>query len=72
MELKKGIPVLKGIIGDGQIFVWCPHCRKYHIHGLGGGQDPGVPQHRVAHCSSDSSPFIETGYYIKVMPSKPD
>ena len=66
MPKNKEIPVLEGFIEGNQLSVWCPHCRKYHIHGFG-GQDPAALHHRVAHCSSDSSPFLETGYYIKVV-----
>lgn len=58
MKLKQKFPVLKGIIRDSQIFVWCPFCRKYHQHGW-----LGEPGHRVAHCDMDS-PFSETGYFV--------
>ncbi len=71
MPKSKEIPVLEGFIEGNQLRVWCPHCRRYHIHGLG-GQDPAVLHHRVAHCSSDSSPFQETGYYIKVVRGRSD
>lgn len=67
MPKNKEIPVLKGPVRDGQIFVWCPFCRRDHIHGLG-GQDHSKLHHRGAHCSPGSSPFLETGYYIKVVP----
>lgn len=58
MNQKKRIPVLKGVIRDNQIFVWCPFCRKYHQHGW-----LGKPEHRVAHCDMDS-PLSETGYLV--------
>lgn len=38
--------------------VWCPFCVKWHIHGWGFG-------HRSAHCSTESSPFKETGYFLR-------
>jgi len=56
--VKQKFPVLKGIVKDGQIFVWCPFCRKYHQHGW-----LGEPGHRIAHCDIDS-PFSGTGYVV--------
>lgn len=55
------IPTLSGIpTGDGQIRVWCRHCREWHYHGW--EDDDTTPDHRQAHC--DESPFSATGYYI--------
>jgi len=45
------------------IAVHCPYCDQLHHHGW----DAGVwrPEHRVAHCASDSgSPFNDGGYWI--------
>ena len=38
--------------------VWCPFCRKWHLHGWGFG-------HRIAHCHESASPFQETGYKLR-------
>lgn len=37
---------------------WCPHCRKYHIHG---NDRDG---HRNAHCNLNS-PLYKEGYIIR-------
>lgn len=36
---------------------WCPHCRRFHYHGVARG-------HRIAHCTDPRSPFKETGYVL--------
>jgi hypothetical protein len=43
--------------GDGGWRVWCPHCRRDHIHGAGEG-------HRAAHCADPESPYRLTGYRL--------
>jgi hypothetical protein len=41
---------------DGQTWwVWCPHCRRKHMHG-------GEVGHRVAHCFRKDSPYEHGGY----------
>jgi len=63
MDTEKVIPVLMAWDwGDGiHCITWCEHCRRYHWHGLGDG-------HRWAHCSHPpETPFMETGYIIKVV-----
>ena len=63
--MKKNIPTLLGekirrrpaIVS--QIKVWCEYCDKYHVHGFPEG-------HRVAHCSNQKSPYLQTGYFIKL------
>ena len=55
-------PTLYGRYEDGQLTVWCPHCREPHAHGWRVG-DAG-PQHRAAHCCDPDSPFEVGGYYI--------
>lgn len=42
----------------GQRF-WCEFCRRYHLHGEGGG-------HRAAHCSNPLSPFLLIGYILRM------
>ena len=42
-----------------QIKVWCEYCNRYHVHGLPEG-------HRVARCTNQKSPYLKTGYYIKL------
>lgn len=45
--------------------VWCPYCRKKHIHGLSDDLKAGELSHRGAHCRPfHSTPFSETGYYL--------
>lgn len=54
------IPVLLAVeLPNKSLKVWCPFCRKNHIHGIGGG-------HRNAHCIKPT-PFTETGYILKVV-----
>lgn len=60
---RDGIPVLKGFIKNGQLIVWCPFCRCFHIHCATDGTK-SMRGHRVAHCAPDS-PFTNTGYYIR-------
>ena len=38
---------------------FCPFCKKNHLHGSGEG-------HRAAHCTSSKSPYLETGYILKL------
>ena len=45
------------IDGHG-LAIWCRYCRKWHVHGHGGG-------HRLAHCLADGSPYINGGYVLK-------
>jgi len=69
----KQIPTLKGFVVGEQIHVWCPYCNDFHTHGAKDA-NPAMKHHRVAHCFDRfiggkiipcSSPFLETGYYIK-------
>lgn len=47
---------------EKQLKVWCPFCKKYHIHGY----DPEEKEiRRFAHCK-DKTPFTDTGYIIIV------
>ncbi len=52
-------PVLYGMKSRGHFIVWCPFCRKDHLHGE--NTKPG--EHRVAHCPTNS-PFTDTGYIV--------
>ena len=47
----------------GGVKVWCPFCQEWHHHGALNG-------HRVAHCSEESSPFIQTGYILRLVNEK--
>lgn len=51
------IPLLQATEDGTTWRVWCPYCRREHIHGNG-------PGHRVAHCLNPHSPFLESGYFI--------
>lgn len=42
--------------------VWCEYCDIYHLHGHGEG-------HRTADCDNRNSPYLKTGYYIKLQPN---
>ena len=44
--------------GNGQLRVWCAYCKRYHLHGGGGG-------HRVAHCDK-VTPYSVTGYILEI------
>lgn len=37
----------------------CDYCRAWHVHGKGEG-------HRVAHCTDRTSPYMATGYVLRV------
>ena len=63
---KDGIPIIEAEpeTGSGFLTFYCQYCRREHLHGRGDG-------HRGAHCiyhptgRQTSSPFLETGYYLK-------
>ncbi|MCX5673838.1 MAG: hypothetical protein NTX87_02420 [Planctomycetota bacterium] len=62
-----GIPALAAVPrADGRpgLRIWCRHCRRWHLHGMGYG-------HRVAHCADVDrrgrpveSPYRATGYRL--------
>jgi len=55
--------LLIGKLSDHKtIKVWCPYCKKYHIHGWNKTSDV---EHRVSHCDVNSSSPLK-GYYIAV------
>ncbi|WP_427365666.1 hypothetical protein [Candidatus Caldatribacterium saccharofermentans] len=45
--------------------VWCPFCRRWHVHGAGGKDEDPMKTlgHRVAHCKP-GGPFEITGYRL--------
>ena len=53
------IPTLDAYSTKTDYKVWCRYCQKWHIHGQGDG-------HRMAHCYLRTSPYMETGYFIKL------
>lgn len=71
---KDEIPVLNCFLcnnGSG-IKVWCKYCRDFHHHGngnhLGKKLKIGEVTHREGHCCKCSeSPYIGTGYFLKLM-----
>lgn len=73
-SIEKVIPVLLAEpVGDGRLRVWCPYCRPFrrrhrrgawHFHGTGGS--PTILGHRGAHCWTEDSPFLETGYVLRL------
>ena len=65
---KEATPLLAGIkYGTNQIAVWCPYCRKYHLHGWDHAKSDTDAEHRCAHCVPES-PLFDNGYYITVAP----
>ncbi|MCO4095751.1 hypothetical protein KFV08_07955 [Macrococcoides canis] len=57
---EREFPVLLAFPDEhNHLHVWCPYCVKFHHHGVGEG-------HRTAHCSNQKSPFIDTGYVLKL------
>lgn len=46
--------------GYGTMTFYCPWCRVNHRHGI----TIKNHRHRVAHCSSNASPFQNHGYYL--------
>lgn len=62
-------PILLGWLDRAAelVRVWCPHCRRYHIHGAPGGE-MAQHEHRAAHCCDHRrrgrSPYHATGYLI--------
>lgn len=59
-------PILDAVRrADGMgLKVWCIHCNRWHIHGLGDGR-------RVAHCSNPDSPYHSTGYVLRIGGASP-
>lgn len=53
-----------------QLHVWCPHCKKHHIHGWKHHLPNDEVEHRIAHC--ESGPFYKDGYYIGCEPGRRD
>jgi hypothetical protein len=65
---KRAVPLLVGAkCGTNQIAVWCPYCRKYHLHGWDHKlrKDTDV-EHRASHCNPGTP--LWKGYYITVAP----
>ena len=73
---EKNAPVLRGWLhgrihpdGSAQVAVWCPYCRRLHLHGWDTtAHNRGRAEHRVAHCCNDASPFRADGYWIGLLP----
>lgn len=59
-------PVLIGSVSRCGKFirVWCPYCRKHHVHGAGQDEHEGRMTHRIAHCFRNDSPFHANGYFV--------
>lgn len=62
-------PVLDAFLYAGDrkrihLVAWCPYCTRWHWHGA--GERPGDGNgHRVAHCSSETSPYLRGGYDLR-------
>lgn len=66
---KKAWPLLAGHRNGTTLEVWCPYCRKTHIHGWSKETPDSDAEHRIAHCHR-GSPLYNKGYYITVLPKK--
>lgn len=58
------IPVLDAHVvthreGYQSLVVWCDHCLRFHIHGV------GYEGHKGAHCGEEGSPYERKGYIIR-------
>lgn len=77
MKSKRKYPLLKGFVNkEGKLIrVWCPFCKRFHIHGWSEGESM---THRVSHCidpsigkrDSVNSPLEDTGYLIAKFSNK--
>ena len=72
-------PTLDAYVTDSGVHacVWCSWCRRWHLHGHGGLDQPlGYGDgHRVGHCHDPWSPYEQTGYRIHEVgwwPDRPD
>lgn len=50
--------------GKTQCKFYCIFCGDFHYHGRLEGEF-GEHRHRVAHCQRTSSPYRESGYYLR-------
>jgi hypothetical protein len=60
IPIRAKLPVLRGKVIKGLIYVHCPMCDREHVHEW--TTDIRTPQHRVAHCHS--GPYLDQGYYV--------
>ena len=62
--MKSKTPIIKcKLMSDGvTLRCWCPYCKRYHYH----YNDPKGSMYRVEHCSEGNSPYLDTGYLIKI------
>ena len=53
------LPPVLDAYEDGACWrVWCVYCQQWHSPGRGAG-------HRVAHCHTPTSPYLQTGYTLR-------
>jgi hypothetical protein len=57
------LPVLRGFVKGKHLYVFCPYCDRWHLHGAEDELPPTRPMHRQAHCSA-GSPLLKRGYYV--------
>lgn len=61
-----GIPIIEVILHKStQVKFYCPYCRSWHYHGKVFDEN-GFLGHRVAHCYNEGSPYLKSGYYLKL------
>lgn len=59
LKIPKEPPVLPAYACRKSWWVWCPWCAALHCH-------TAWPGHRKAHCREGDSPYIESGYVLKL------
>jgi hypothetical protein len=58
------VPIILCEQVEGVLRFWCRYCRKWHLHGPGGGG-----KHHVAHCYPQGrSPYAKSGYVLVAAP----
>lgn len=63
----RAVPVMIAVASDSgkSLRAWCPWCAKCHVHGRIPDEPIGASNgYRVAHCSVEDSPLLETGYFL--------
>ena len=70
---RKAFPVLYGYIYEigqkdyVQIAVWCPFCKRRHLHGWHRTNPIQRLEHRIQHC--DKEAYFPAGYFIGIDPN---
>ena len=66
---KHATPLLVGkMVRKNLIAVWCPHCKKHHIHGWDPEENKDNVERRGAHCSQQVEEEFGRTYFIGLEP----